>query len=331
MDQSTSRIEQFLSKKRPLWARLGVSLFLLLLPFAAAYLDGVLDEFIRQGQWRVFLLAPVIILYIWFITPVMSRGEAEVIRSIRPIVPLDDGEFAHLVDRRSSINPRYEWLAIGIGAVLGFFSAQGSGIDQGPSWLLYHWYLTIILMYGLLAWVILAAFASSRLKAAFHRQPLQVDILDPTPLEAIGRQSLLLALVFIGGVTLSQILAFQPGNLSSLSFWLTYLLLVSAILLIFFLNMRPTHKVMFAAKRKELEPLQRQINISSRELVRRLERDQNPESLPAEINALIAHEQRLLAARTWPYNTTMLRTLFFSVFIPLGSVMARLLVAVLFN
>jgi hypothetical protein len=35
-------------------------------------------------------------------------------------------------------------------------------------------------------------------------------------------------------------------------------------------------------------------------------------------------------ARTWPYNTATLRTLFFSVFIPLGSVAIKLLEGVLF-
>ncbi len=328
MDQSTSRIDRMLSKDRSLWVRLVISLSFLLLPLAAAYLEGVLDEFMREGQWRFLLLPPIIILYIWFIAPVMSRGEAEVVRSFRPLVPLDEKDFYSLVDRESRVNPRYEWLAFGVGAVLGLISARASGFDMGVSWLSFYWYISLAFMYGLLAWVILGSVASTRLNAALHRQPLRVDILDPTQFEAVGRQSLLLALAFIGGITLSLVLTFQPDNLSEPSFWLTYLLLVLAIMLIFFLNMRPTHRVMSAAKLVELEPLQRQINVSCRELARRLDQNQDPDSLPAEINALVAYEQRLLAARTWPYNTTMLRTLFFSVFIPLGSVMVRLLIEV---
>ncbi len=328
MDQSTSRIDRMLTKDRPLWVRLVVSLVFLLLPFVAVYLDGVLDEFIREGQWRFLLLAPIIILYIWFIAPVMSRGEAEVVRSFRPLVSLDDEDFSCLVDRESRVNPRYEWLAFALGAVLGLISAQTSGFDMGVSWSAFYWYLSLAFMYGLLSWVILGSVASTRLNAALHRQQLRVDILDSTQFEAVGRQSLLLALVFIGGITLSLVLTFQPGNLSEPSFWLTYLLLVLAVMLIFFLNMRPTHRVLTAARLRELEPLQQQINASCRELAQRLERNQETNSLPAEINALVAYEQRLLAARTWPYNTTMLRTLFFSVFIPLGSVLARLLVEV---
>jgi len=315
-----------LTKEHPLWVKLVVSLAFLLLPFATAYLDGLLDDFMREGQWRFLLLSPVIILYIWFISPAMSRGEAEVVRSFRPLVTLDDEAFDNLVVQESRVNPRNEWLALGAGAVLGLISAQASGFDLGISWLGFYWYISLALMYGLLAWVILGSVATTRLNAALHRLPLSVDILNPAQFEAVGRQSLILALVFIGGITLSLLLSFQPGNISEPSFWVTYLLLVLAVLLIFFLNMRPSHRVLTAAKQRELEPLQRKINASCRELAQHLERKQETGSLPAEINALVAYEQRLRAARTWPYNTTILRTLFFSVLIPLGSVMVRQLV-----
>ena len=326
MEQSTSRIDRMLTKEHPLWVKLVVSLAFLLLPFVASYLDGLLDDFMREGQWRFLLLSPVIILYIWFTSPAMSRGEAEVVRSFRPLVTLDDEAFDNLVVQESRVNPRNEWLALGAGAVLGLISAQASGFDLGISWLGFYWYISLALMYGLLAWVILGSVATTRLNTALHRLPLSVDILNPAQFEAVGRQSLILALVFIGGITLSLLLSFQPGNISEPSFWVTYILLVLAVLLIFFLNMRPSHRVLTAAKLRELEPLQRKINASCRELAQHLERNQETGSLSAEINALIAYEQRLRAARTWPYNTTILRTLFFSVLIPLGSVMVRQLV-----
>ena len=106
------------------------------------------------------------------------------------------------------------------------------------------------------------------------------------------------------------------------------LILVMVIVLIFFLSMRPTHQVLVQAKKRELEPVQRQLNQACRDLMRRLEGNQDPGELDARINALTVYEGRLLAARTWPYNTAMLRTLFFSVFIPLGSIAARLAVEI---
>jgi hypothetical protein len=132
MDQSTSRFDRLFTKQRPLWVKLIVSLTLVLLPFAAASLDGVLDEFLRLGQWRFFLLAPVIILYIWFISPIMSRGEAEIVRSIRPLVPMDDDDFSLMVDRESRLNPRHEWLAFIVGAILGLVSAQTAALTREP-------------------------------------------------------------------------------------------------------------------------------------------------------------------------------------------------------
>ncbi len=53
-------------------------------------------------------------------------------------------------------------------------------------------------MYGTLGVVIYASLAGTRVTSAPLRLPLRIDPLDVTPLEAIGRQSLLLALVSWG-------------------------------------------------------------------------------------------------------------------------------------
>ena len=50
-----------------------------------------------------------------------------------------------------------------------------------------------------------------------------------------------------------------------------------------------------------------------------------------DISALIAYEERLQAARTWPYNTAMLRTLFFSIIVPAGLALANIVFAALFE
>lgn len=47
-------------------------------------------------------------------------------------------------------------------------------------------------------------------------------------------------------------------------------------------------------------------------------------TLAAEISALAVYEQRLQATRTWPYDTAMLRTLFFSLIIPAAVELAKL-------
>ena len=107
-------------------------------------------------------------------------------------------------------------------------------------------------MYGLLAWTVYVALASSRVTGALLRQPLLIDPLDISPFEAVGRQSLLLALVFVGGIALSLLISvtnfeflYEPG------FWLVNIPLMLVPIAIFFLNMQPTHKVLAEAKAKD--------------------------------------------------------------------------------
>ena len=61
-------------------------------------------------------------------------------------------------------------------------------------------------MFGTLGWLVYRAIASTLLSRRLCRQPLRVDIFDITPFEPIGRQSLLLAMVFIGGIVIGVVL-----------------------------------------------------------------------------------------------------------------------------
>lgn len=318
-----SIFDRLISKKRPVWVTLVVSLLFLLLPFAAAYLDGALDEIYKAEQWRVFLLAPVIIIYIWTVSPIMTRMADNVILNLRPLVQLNDEDFDRIVNQASRINPLHEWLAFGFGIVLGIAASLASEFDADLTWLRIYWFLSTALMYGLLAWTICVAVASTRVIAALHRQPMRIDILDSRSFETIGRQSLILALVFLGGITLSLLLSFQLENLTTPEFWIIYVLLIMVTLLIFFLNMYPAHRVLAAEKERQLVPVRGHIQRLCQDLVAHLEGDQDTGNLGAEINALEIYEKRLQAVRTWPYNTTMLRALLFSVLIPLGSLLAR--------
>lgn len=128
MTPHTSRVEKFLTKRHPIWVRLVVSLSFLMLPFIAAFFDVVFDNFLSSGEWRIFSLAPIIILYIWIVSPAISRGEAQVVRSIRSMMQLDDENFAVLIDRESRVRPRNVWLTIALGGVLGLISARTSSV-----------------------------------------------------------------------------------------------------------------------------------------------------------------------------------------------------------
>ncbi len=326
MDEPQTIFERFIARPQSWYVRLLVIIIYLTALVVAAAVDGVLGELRDLFTLRVLLLAPTVSIYIWMVSPVMARYGQQVERSLRPLIKLDDEAFLQLRANAAIIKPGYEILAFVGGMVLGVVVTLSSGFDQLTSCLGAYWLLTASLMYGLLVWVIIVSVLSTRLINRLHQVIGPFDILDPSPFEAVGKQSLLLALVFIGGITISFLFSFQPGNLASPYFWGEYAVLVLLVLLIFFLNMRPTHRLMAAQKKAELEPLQRQIYQYSRKLQDRLTQNEPVDELPGVIQSLSVFEAYLLNAPTWPYNTAMLRALVFSVLIPLVSVLARILV-----
>jgi hypothetical protein len=106
--------------------------------------------------------------------------------------------------------------------------------------------------------------------------------------------------------------------------WILYSLLALVAILIFFLNMRPTHRVLAAEKKKELGAVQERILLACRALMARIEAEKDTGTLGAEIGALVAYEKRIQETSTWPYDTAMLRTLFFSVIFPAVAALARI-------
>lgn len=329
MNKSSAIFERIFNSRRSVSSVILVVFITLGIPFLAALLDRDLEAFIRQGIWRTVLFAPTITLYIWIISPLMARAGENVINALRPLVLLSDEDFAAQRYTAEYINPRYEIAAIALGGLMGI-AAIFSEFDTEISWIILYWMFSTILMYAVLAWTIFIAVMSTRFNAALHRLPLQIDILDAGPFESVGRQSLLLALVFIGGITISLIFTYSDDRMVQPAFWISNLIFVLFILLIFFLSMRPTHLILAAEKKRRLAPVTSRINAACRALVQQLDDGTEAGQLSAEINALMAYEVRLQSARTWPYNIIILRTLFFSVFIPLISVLARLAVDLLF-
>ena len=326
MHHQYSLFERVIVRQRPAWIKISVSLLLLFLPFVVAYLSGVFSDMLRNGLWRYFLLVPSIIIYIWLVAPLTDRQSKEVVRSISTISTLDEQSFSTLIEKAQQINPRNEWIAIASGAILGL-AINSSNYYSGMSLLFQaYWTLSLAAMYAILTWTIYISAVSARFGEALLRQPLRINIFNPAPFEAIGRQSLMLAVIFVGGITLSLVLSFQVANLTQPLFWLIYLSLVLVTLLIFFLSMRPAHRLMAKQKDHELRGVQRHLERLGLELMARLDKQEQTSTIASEINALAIYEQRLQGTRTWPYNTGMLRTLFFSVLMPLGSVLFKIVI-----
>jgi len=95
--------------------------------------------------------------------------------------------------------------------------------------------------------------------------------------------------------------------------------------------MQPIHRILAAAKNREMGVVKKKINQIGREIMDCLNREAEAATKAQIINALIAYEQRLHNARTWPYNTSMLRTLFFSVLVPAGTLIGRILLNIFYS
>jgi hypothetical protein len=248
MDPPTSLFERWIARSLGLWLRIGICVAVVAAPLVAAALDGVLGDFFAGGLWRSMGLPSAIIVYILAVAGPMSATESQMIRSFRPVVLLTDEEFDRVVQRAAVIRPLHEVLAVGGGLFVGFWAAMDWPLGGPSSWIDWAGLILVPLMYGLLAWLIYASFAETRLMNVLLRQPLRVDPLDTTPFEPIGRRSLLEALAFIGGSTLSLVfVGSQPGGLRNPAVWAVYGILAFVTAAIFVLNMRPTHHVLAAA------------------------------------------------------------------------------------
>ncbi len=324
MMASASLFDRWIARPRWRWPGWAICTVLLCMPVVLAVAEVGLAAAVRQPGFRGLLIAPLVITYIFLVSPLLTCTADQVILGLRPLLDLDEPSFLALVEANSRVGPGRERRVIAGGALLGALQVLVSIGGWPDSWQEAYWLLTTVALYSLLGWVIYESFVGTRLIAAMHRKINRVDPLDSHPFDAVGRQSLLVSLVFIGGISLSLLLiADQPEMLRRPEFWLVYLPLAMIPVAIFFLNMRPTHRLLRRAKRDELQQVTRQVNASSRHLGGLLEQGQPTGNLAAEIGALMAYERRLESARTWPYNTTMLRTLALSVFVPLATIVAR--------
>jgi hypothetical protein len=269
------------------------------------------------------LTAPTVIVYVLLFAPILSRMSGGVVRSLWPNLSGDPKAMAESVANASRVPLSHEALAVGAGLVVGVLIIGGGnvpGLDTIPLTIV----VTNYVMMGLLGWTGYYSIAGTRVVSAMLRQPLRVDPLDIKSFEAIGRQSLGFALAFVGGNTIGLLMSnFEPGALLDFRFWLLYLPLLLIPILVFFLNMRLTHRVLAEAKQRDLAEVRQQLHHSYRELLHREQDGQSAGDLPAVIAALGTYEKALIEARTWPYNTATIRTLTFSVFIPLGTVLIR--------
>ena len=324
---SSSLFDRTVARPRPAWATALLVLGVYLPTLVAVASVGATDS-LASPQGRSILTAPTAIAYILVVAQLMSSVQPKVIRSLRPVILVDDQELASVVRRASAVSPVHEVASIAIGLFFGFL-IMGGPPRPGTPWQEYVAIITGLAMCGLLGWLGYTSIANTRVVNQVLRLPLRVDPLDITPFEGIGRQSLAVALAFAGGITLGLLLGnYGSDALVNPRFWLLFAPLFLLPVVIFFLNMIPTQRVLSQAKKRELEAVRSELHAAFRSLLQRRQAGEPSEGLSQDVNALAAYEQHLNEASPWPYNPTILRTLIFGVLVPIVTVLARRVVEV---
>jgi TRAP-type C4-dicarboxylate transport system permease small subunit len=326
MKPRTPLFNRFIATFRRPWLRVGLGLLLVSIAFSIVFLSDLAGNMPFE-RWRSLLISPTVIAYVLLIAPSLARTDEQVIAALRPLILVSDAEFDRLTDKATYTRPAHELAACAVGLGFGIAMALPAIAGFTPAWTGVFSLVTISLMYALLAWMVYAAIAGARMTSALYRQPMRVSVLDTAPFEVVGRQSLLLALAFIGGITLSLVIGgVQQSSLQGIGFWLSYAPIIAAPVIIFFLNMLATHRVLAQAKNQALADARRQLEGAGRDLVQQLKEKQDTGAMGAVVATLVAYEKRLNEARTWPYNTAMIRTLFLSVLVPIGTLLLQMII-----
>ena len=318
----TSLWDRYIARPRNPWGPIAAVLVIVAAPFLVARIEGVE---LTLDAWRGILIPPAIIAYIVLMAPRLVVMEDRVIRALQALAEEDPASLAREAQEAEAKAPARELLAIGAG--LAFYLVFGwRNLAQLASWTQLVLTLETLAMYGLLGVVIYGSTDRTRGFGAMLRRNLRVDPLDVAPFDAVGRHSLALALVFVGGITLSLLFVWvTPAVLILVEFWVVYAPLAAMPFVIFFVNMLPTHRLLARARDRDLRRVDLLIREDCAALVSKTEQGQEVTELYQRLLALTAYESRLLQARTWPYDTAMLRTVFVSILVPGGTVVGRLI------
>ncbi len=302
----------------PLWLRVLLVMMVLGVPFALAYLEGV-PSITSTQEWRGAVFPIVGIVYMLAVTPWIWHAERKVVDGLRPLVRENLEPYNTLSSRvwwRSSTG---DWVTFAIGFI------GGTWLVDFQEWYWVDRYLLFVylVLYGCATWLIYAATSSARLTALLHRHFRHEDPFDVSCFEPVGRQGLILSLIFIGAITISLPFADIRNFLVYWQNWVIYSILLAATVLLFFLVMWPTHRMLLRVKKQQLARVERLVGQSSAHFQTLTTDQADTHAAATDLQAWLALEQRLKQTRTWPYDTEVLRTLFLSVLTPLFVALAR--------
>ena len=301
----------------------ALGLALLLTPAVLAYLDGV-GIALLFTVFRSLLIYPLLIAYLLAACHLVQKTRESVAQALRPLVQTDEKTFMQVVNRACRVSQMGELSALGVGMAVGLaINIVFEPLEPVPYFMELYAYGCRIVMWGVVGWAIYVAFAVTRLTNTILRQPLSVEIFYLRPFQPIGRQSLWLSLMFVGGMMLGLLSSNFAEEELRLEYLINNAFVMGLIVAVFFLNTHNVHRLLAAIKQQKLESIQHHLARAYYRLEELIAENQDTHAIATELNALATSKQELKALRTWPYNTEMLRTIFISIVTPLLIAIAR--------
>ncbi len=325
---STSFIERILP---PSWGQIAIAAAVLaILAAAAITLDDVWSTVWSEGFWSIILIAPTVIIYILIISRVMVPYQTNALNSLHHLSRLDDVDYDQMVQETRAHDRKWAGPALAIGFAFGFIASSPWSNDNGFSWVMWFLALANGLMFGLISLVLQQSLADGRLTTHLQQQPLDFDIFYTSPFLSIGLNSLFVAIAFVGGSTIVVFYSAIGRQSLTIVELILHGFLILCTLLIFFLPMRQTHRVLRQAKLNEQDNLRRHLAAAYRRLEHMSDEDREDIlNFATEVNLWKNYEERLKAVPTWPFNAGILRTLFASILIPILVTLGQRLLAYL--
>jgi hypothetical protein len=301
------------------WTLIGFASSALLALIATAYLDGVVFRLLDPDFMRVLLFQPTVALYIIFLQFFLRSSRVGVTDAFRKILGLEPIEYHRFLMKLSPLKRREEIIALAVGALIGVAIPLEWLLPEKYRWTNLYLSISATIMFALVGWGAYSSLAVTRLFTRLHHQKLHIDIFHPSFVDAVAHRSLAIVMVYVGAIALS-VLFFPPQtfrNVALLGPLFALMILLGAFIFLF--SMYESHCLLVETKRRELDIVCDRLADGYRTLKERADPD-----VSSCVAAWLAYEKRIREAPEWPFNPETIRSLFAAMLMPLGTLLARI-------
>lgn len=255
----------------------------------------------KQGLWPL-AMAPAMTALILAVHPWLQRRWQGAIDALRPL-----SRQPEIVDHAFMGFGVGAWVALLLGAALAVWIGLSIRIS---GWLFVYVLVTHVVMFGLMAISIYDGLRRVRHVKRVVAAGLALDLFDRQSLTPLARYGQSASLTFVGGISLS--LFFQSAvTLFSAVSLVTYVILVTVALTLFFTSIWSIHTALVAAQQRELVAVRQHWRRARSDLQRQLD---GPVGGPEDAARLYepavvfgTYERLVLDASTWPFDPRIVK------------------------